>query len=117
MNDSLHRFNYSQADDLAYKILDTHNSLWVDPQATMPTIKFSEVNGKTFVITGAVHQFQNRDEVKTVIETHGGKVTASVSKNTDYLINNDINSTSSKNIKAKQLGIPIITEEQLIAML
>ena len=117
MNDSLHRFNYSQADDLAYKILDIHNSLWVDPQATTPTIKFSEVNGKTFVITGAVRQFQNRDEVKAAIETHGGKVTASVSKNTDYLINNDINSTSSKNIKAKQLGIPIITEEQLIAML
>ena len=117
MNDSLHRFNYSQADDLAYKILDIHNSLWVDPQVTMPTIKFSEVNGKTFVITGAVRQFQNRDEVKAAIEAHGGKVTASVSKNTDYLINNDINSTSSKNIKAKQLGIPIITEEQLIAML
>lgn len=117
MNDSLHRFNYSQADDLAYKILDIHNSLWIDPQGTTPTIKFSEVNGKTFVITGAVHQFQNRDEVKTVIEAHGGKVTASVSKNTNYLINNDINSTSSKNIKAKQLGIPIITEEQLIAML
>lgn len=117
MNDSLHRFNYSQADDLAYKILNIHNSLWVDPQVTTPTIKFSEVNGKTFVITGAVHQFQNRDEVKAIIETHGGKVTASVSKNTDYLINNDINSTSSKNIKAKQLGIPIITEEQLIAML
>lgn len=117
MNDSLHRFNYSQADDLVYKILDIHNSLWVDPQATTPTIKFSEVNGKTFVITGAVRQFQNRDEVKAAIETHGGKVTSSVSKNTDYLINNDINSTSSKNIKAKQLGIPIITEEQLIAML
>ena len=117
MNDSLHRFNYSQADDLAYKILDIHNSLWIDPQGTTPTIKFSEVNGKTFVITGAVHQFQNRDEVKAAIEAHGGKVTASVSKNTDYLINNDINSTSSKNIKAKQLGIPIITEEQLIAML
>ena len=117
MNDSLHRFNYSQADDLAYKILDIHNSLWVDPQATMPTIKFSEVNGKIFVITGATRQFQNRDEVKAAIEAHGGKVTASVSKNTDYLINNDINSTSSKNIKAKQLGVPIITEEQLIAML
>ena len=117
MNDSLHRFNYSQADDLAYKILDIHNSLWIDPQGTTPTIKFSEVDGKTFVITGAVRQFQNRDEVKAAIETHGGKVTASVSKNTDYLINNDINSTSSKNIKAKQLGIPIITEEQLIAML
>jgi DNA ligase (NAD+) len=117
MNESLHRFNYSQADDLAYKILDIHNSLWIDPQATTPVIKFSEVNGKTFVVTGSVHQFKNRDEVKVAIETRGGKVTNSVTKNTDYLINNDINSTSSKNVKAKQLGIPIITEEQLIAML
>ena len=117
MNESLHRFNYSQADDLAYKILDIHNSLWIDPQATTPVIKFSEVNGKTFVVTGAVHQFKNRDEVKIAIETRGGKVTNSVTKNTNYLINNDINSTSSKNVKAKQLGIPIITEEQLIAML
>ena len=117
MNESLHRFNYSQADDLAYKILDIHNSLWIDPQATTPVIKFSEINGKTFVVTGAVHQFKNRDEVKIAIETRGGKVTNSVTKNTNYLINNDINSTSSKNVKAKQLGIPIITEEQLIAML
>ena len=117
MNESLHRFNYSQADDLAYKILDIHNSLWIDPQVTTPVIKFSEVNGKTFVVTGSVHQFKNRDEVKVAIETRGGKVTNSVTKNTDYLINNDINSTSSKNVKAKQLGIPIITEEQLIAML
>lgn len=117
MNDSLHRFNYSQADDLAYKVLDLHNSLWIDPFAATPVIKISEVNGKTFVVTGAVHQFKNRDEVTVAIETRGGKVTGSVTKNTDYLINNDINSTSSKNIKAKQLGIPIITEEQLIAML
>ena len=117
MNDSLHRFNYSQADDLAYKILDLHNSLWIDPFAATPVIKISEVNGKTFVVTGAVHQFKNRDEVKVAIETRGGKVTNSVTKNTNYLINNDINSTSSKNVKAKQLGIPIITEEQLIAML
>ena len=117
MNDSLHRFNYSQADDLAFKVLNIHNSLWLDPTATVSTVKFSEVSGKTFVVTGAVHQFKNRDEVKVAIETRGGKVTGSVTKNTDYLINNDINSTSSKNIKAKQLGIPIITEEQLIAML
>jgi DNA ligase (NAD+) len=55
--------------------------------------------------------------MKVAIETRGGKVTGSVSKNTNYLVNNDINSISSKNVKAKQLGIPIITEEQLIAML
>lgn len=117
INDSIHNFNYKEADDLAYKVLTIHNSLWIDPTATVSTVKFSEVAGKTFVITGSVHTFKNRDEVKVAIETRGGKVTGSVSKNTNYLVNNDINSTSSKNMKAKQLGIPIITEEQLIAML
>lgn len=117
INDSIHSFDYKEADDLAYKVLTIHNSLWIDPTATVPTVKFSEIAGKIFVITGAVHTFKNRDEVKIAIETRGGKVTGSVSKNTNYLVNNDINSTSSKNVKAKQLGIPIITEEQLIAML
>lgn len=117
INDSIHNFDYKEADDLAYKVLTIHNSLWIDPTATVSTVKFSEVAGKTFVITGSVHTFKNRDEVKVAIETRGGKVTGSVSKNTNYLVNNDINSTSSKNVKAKQLGIPIITEEQLIAML
>ena len=69
------------------------------------------------MITGAVHHFKNRDEVKIAIETRGGKVTSSVTKNTDYLINNDINSTSNKNVKAKQLNVPIITEDELMAML
>lgn len=117
INDSIHNFDYKEADDLAYKVLTIHNSLWIDPTATVSTVKFSEIAGKTFVITGSVHTFKNRDEVKVAIETRGGKVTGSVSKNTNYLVNNDINSTSSKNVKAKQLGIPIITEEQLIAML
>ena len=117
MNDSLHNFNYKEADELAFKILNIHNSLWIDPTTTVSTVKFSEVANKVFVITGSVHTFKNRDEVKVAIEIRGGKVTGSVSKNTDYLVNNDINSTSSKNVKAKQLGIPIITEEQLIAML
>ena len=117
MNDSLHNFDYKEADELAFKILNIHNSLWIDPTATVLTVKFSEIADKVFVITGSVHTFKNRDEVKVTIETRGGKVTNSVTKNTNYLINNDINSTSSKNIKAKQLGIPIITEEQLIAML
>ena len=73
--------------------------------------------GKTFVITGSVHHFANRNEVKEVIEAKGGKVTGSVTSNTDYLINNDVNSTSSKNKKAKELGIPIITEEEFLKML
>ena len=72
---------------------------------------------KTFVITGSVEHFANRNEVKDVIESKGGKVTGSVTTKTDYLINNDVNSTSSKNKKAKELGIPIITEEEFLKML
>ena len=70
-----------------------------------------------FVITGSVEHFTNRNEVKDVIESKGGKVTGSVTAKTHYLINNDVNSTSSKNKKAKELGIPIITEEEFINML
>ena len=71
----------------------------------------------TFVITGSVEHFANRNEVKDVIESKGGKVTGSVTAKTNYLINNDVNSTSSKNKKAKELGIPIITEEEFLKML
>ena len=72
---------------------------------------------KNFVITGSVEHFANRNEVKELIESKGGKVTGSVTSKTDYLINNDVNSTSSKNKKAKELGISIITEEQFLEML
>ncbi|MBR2765424.1 MAG: NAD-dependent DNA ligase LigA, partial [Blautia sp.] len=65
----------------------------------------------TFVITGDVHTFRNRDEFKAYVESQGGKVTGSVSKKTDYLVNNDAGSASSKNRKAKELGIPVLTEE------
>ena len=71
----------------------------------------------TFVITRSVEHFGNRNEVKDVIESKGGKVTGSVTAKTNYLINNDVNSTSSKNKKAKELGIPIITEEEFLKML
>lgn len=70
-----------------------------------------------FVITGSVEHFANRNEVKAVIESKGGKVTGSVTSKTNYLINNDATSTSSKNKKAKELGVPIITEEQFLEML
>lgn len=70
-----------------------------------------------FVITGSVEHFANRNEVKDVIENKGGKVTGSVTAKTNYLINNDVNSISSKNKKAKELGIPIITEEEFLSML
>lgn len=74
------------------------------------------LEGKTFVITGSVLQFKNRNELKAFIEERGGKVAGSVSKNTDYLINNDNMSSSSKNKAAKELSIPIITEEEFLAM-
>ena len=73
--------------------------------------------GKTFVITGDVHIFKNRNELKSKIESLGGKVTGSVSKNTDFLINNNVESSSSKNIKAKELNVPIINEEDFINMI
>lgn len=70
----------------------------------------------SFVITGTVNNFANRNAVKEYIERRGGKVTSSVSKNTNYLINNDSESSSSKNKKAKELGIPIISEEEFMAL-
>lgn len=72
--------------------------------------------GVNFVITGSVEHFANRGEVKELIESLGGKVTGSVTSKTNYLINNDAASTSSKNKKANELGIPIISEEQFLAM-
>lgn len=69
------------------------------------------MDGLTFVITGSVEHFANRNELKSYIEKHGGKVTGSVSAKTNYLINNDAISASSKNKKAKQLGVEIVTEE------
>ena len=72
------------------------------------------LDGKVFVITGSLHHFENRSQLKEEIERQGGKVTGSVSKNTDYLINNDTASTSSKNKKAQSLGIPIISEDDFI---
>lgn len=73
--------------------------------------------GKTFVITGNVNHFANRDELKAKILSLGGKAAGSVSAKTDYLINNDVTSTSSKNKKARELGIPILSEEDFLAMI
>ena len=71
--------------------------------------------GLTFVVTGDVHHYKNRNELKAFIESQGGKVTGSVSKSTNYLINNDVESSSGKNQKAKELSIPIISEDEFIA--
>ena len=77
----------------------------------------NKLEDKTFVITGKLKTFKNRNEIKSAIENEGGKVTDSVSSKTSYLINNDVESTSSKNLKAKQLNIPIITEEDFLKLI
>lgn len=107
MIETLCSFDYTEAD----KIFD--NYITEMRPAVILSIPATEtkLNGKVFVITGKLKTYKNRNELKSVIEQNGGKVTDSVSKNTSYLINNDIESTSSKNKKAKELNIPIITEE------
>ena len=80
-------------------------------------IKESGIAGKTFVITGSVNHFKNRDELKNYIEQMGGKTSGSVSSKTDYLINNDTTSNSGKNKKAKELGINIINEEDFLKLI
>ena len=72
--------------------------------------------GMNFVITGSLEHFSNRGEAKNLIESLGGKVTGSVTGNTNYLINNDVTSNSSKNKKARELGIPILSEEDFLKL-
>ncbi len=98
-----------------------HQELWEDLRAQVIVerplmVEFTPLSGMTFVITGSLNHFPNRDALKAKIESVGGKVSGSVSKNTTYLINNDRTSTSGKNKKAKELNIPIITEETLITL-
>ena len=72
--------------------------------------------GMNFVITGSVEHFANRGEIKALIESLGGKVTGSVTSKTNYLINNDVASSSSKNKKARELGVPILSEEEFLKL-
>lgn len=80
-------------------------------------INADKLKGQNFVITGKLHHFANRDALKEKIESLGGRVVGSISSNTSFLINNDVNSTSSKNTKAKKLNIPIISEDDFIKMI
>ena len=98
-----------QALDLLLKELEVEI-----PQISSGGLK---LEGKVFVITGSVEHFANRNEAKAVIEQLGGKVTGSVSAKTNYLINNDAASNSAKNKKARELGIPVITEEEFLEMI
>ncbi len=102
---------------------DEHNNYIVNE--LLKEIEFEKIiedasvqvfEGKSFVITGSVNHFANRNEVKELIESKGGKVTGSVTSKTDYLINNDVLYNSSKNKKAKELGVPIISEEDFIKL-
>lgn len=81
------------------------------------TVTSNKLSGLQFVITGTLEKFKNRKELEQEIEDNGGKIAGSVSKNTSYLINNDISSSSGKNKKAKELGIPIITENDFINLI
>lgn len=105
MHNSIVEFNYAEA-----RLLADHYIHFNVPEVSESASGGSDLTGKTFAITGKLIYFKNRDEIKSKIEALGGKVTGSVSKNTDFLINNDLNSTSSKNVSAKSLGIPILTE-------
>lgn len=80
-----------------------------------PVDNGASLKGLTFVITGTVNSYKNRDEFKASVEARGGKVAGSVSKNTTALVNNDVTSTSGKNQKAKELGIEIISEDEFIS--
>ena len=108
MNSALHKYDYSKADAIVDYIT------FKPEEHQDKTVKFDST---TFVITGKLINFKNRQELVDLIENAGGKVQSAVSAKTMYLINNDVNSTSSKNKKAKELNIPIITEEELMEIL
>ena len=95
-------------DDLLAELRISRESAGDEPQILL---------GKTFVITGKLGHFENRDELKALIMRLGGKAAGSVSAKTDYLINNDVTSGSSKNKKARELGIPILSEEDFLEMI
>ena len=108
INDNILSFDYTEADALDIFELNIVNNIKSNTHTMSQVLK-----GQTFVITGRLQFYKNRDTLVKEIEHYGGKVVNTVTKNTTYLINNDINSTSSKNKTAKQLNIPIITEETL----
>ena len=107
-HDAIINFDYAEADMMVERcIID-----FVEEESALEN-SGNSLEGKTFCVTGRVHIWKNRDELSAAVTAAGGKVTSSVSSKTDYLVNNDVTSTSAKNLKAKELGIPIITEEQL----
>ena len=109
---ALWNYDYTDA-DIFYSNCNIQEAETKEEPAEEPQI-FAD---KTFVITGKLNGFKNRNELKEILESYGAKVTDSVTKKTSYLINNDIESANSKNVAGKRLGIPIITEAELFAMM
>lgn len=101
-------------DDSNYQLVE-HLLPELEVTQTQPQRAGQQCEGLTFVITGDVHHYKNRNELKAYIESQGGKVAGSVSNSTSFLINNDVTSTSGKNRKAQQLGIPILSEDDFLA--
>ena len=108
MNKSLKNYNYDELDYIVENFLTINNKI--------EERKEQKLEGLTFCVTGKIKQWKNRDELSSFITSLGGKVVSSVSANMDYLINNDINSTSSKNLRAKELGKQIIDEQTFMDM-
>ena len=106
-NNAIWNYNFEEMDNMLENVFIVHET---------PKVKIEDnkCKDKTFVITGSLNHFNNRDELKEIIENLGGKVSGSVSTKTTCLINNDVNSTSSKNNKAKALGVPIISEDEFM---
>ena len=104
---AINNFDYTEADEIAAMLAFDQPEVSNEEELAAPAIK-----DKIFVITGKLINYKNRDELKAEIEKLGGKVAGSISSKTDYLINNDIQSTSSKNKRAKELNIPILNEEE-----
>lgn len=113
MHNSIVKFDYTEAIKLANDYINVLASEYGTQEEEAVE---SELKDKTVVITGKLNAFKNRDTLKEKIESLGGKVSGSISSKTDYLINNDVNSTSSKNTSAKKLNIPIISEEEFCKM-
>lgn len=103
-------FNFSEAKEIA-KLLSNICAAPIKEEEEV----FKTCEGLTFVITGSLNNYKNRTELTNVIELNGGKVVGSISKNTNYLINNDVTSSSSKNVAAQKLNIPIISEQEFIS--
>ena len=107
MSKALLTFDYGLLDDI---VTDHLTIIYTESKEETS----NSLEGKVIVITGKLKHYKNRDALKAKIEAHGGKVSGSVTSKTSYLVNNDVNSTTAKNKTAKELGVPIITEEEII---